>query len=608
MKPAAQTRSTNRQSSGPLRMISRPDRAAPFAAACAALVWLLLVSPANVSAQSPLQQLFDNVPGLSGKEPPPKIGGTIPPVGVEGIEYSEKDGRITLIVRDQPLSKVISLLAQLEQLNIVAANDIDAIISITLHNVPIEEALTAILDVANYTWVRRNDIILVTSLTEAAKLPADAQGRQIRVFELNFASATDVEKVINTAGFLSPVGKISINEILSTDNRRTREMVVVEDLPDSIERVAQYIAQVDQPPQQVLIEAHLLEVTLDDETRNGVNFDALFRVAGATVNVVSIPSAAMFRAPGDPLPTAPAMLATLGSNDLAALIDLLQTTTDSKTLGSPKLLVLNGQEARIQIGQTIYYSQITTTQTSSQQGAGSIETGVILRIMPRITRDGRVLLKVAPEVSAAGERSSPELPPDTSKTALETDVMLVDGQGVVIGGLIDERDSTSQSKVPWLGNLKGVGWLFRHTTVTKDRKEIIVALIPRIQPYEPQYQAYEQGELVRTGVPLFHGPLERTNRPWDPILPDGRRVTMPLRPRKAIEYYHGYPTGWPPESRGYYVPSYPMPQQQFGEPEGPVGDLPTPPLRGPFLSDEAAMMPVISDTPQQRGQVISDQK
>jgi type II secretory pathway component GspD/PulD (secretin) len=386
-------------------------------------------------------------------------------------------------------------------------------------------------------------------------------------------------------GFLSPIGKVTTTKAEATDNRRTREMVIVEDLPESLARIAAYIEQVDCPPRQVLIEAHILQVNLTDEMRCGVDFHALCRIAGSNVNVFSLPSLASATADGSgigiPTPAAPAFVATFSSHDLQAVIDALESTTDSKSLGSPKLLVLNEQEAHIQVGETIYFQQTTTTETSSQEGAGSVETGVILRITPRITQDGRVLLRVAPQVSSPiGQRTSASLPPDISRTELETDVMLGDNQGMIIGGLIKERDVTSQEKVPYLGDVKGLGWFFRHTSVTKERVEIIFALLPRIQPYNQQYQAFEQGELVKAGVPLFDGPLCRTERPWDPILPDGKRVYRPLIPRKAVCRGPG------PNSQ-YIVPPEPLPQQDFYS--APCGPPPHP--SGPFLSDEALPTP-----------------
>jgi hypothetical protein len=158
--------------------------------------------------------------------------------------------------------------------------------------------------------------------------------------------------------------------------------------------------------------------------------------------------------------------------------------------------------------------------------------------------------------------------------------------------LIKETDSVVQRKIPYLGDVKGLGWFFRHSEVTKERVEIIVALVPRIQPYDAQWQAYEQGELVKAGTPLLHGqrgPLKRAYRPWDPILPDGKRVSRPLIPRKHGHHGAGYDYGYGSE---YIVPPHPMPEQNFygacdPEVQMPVEDS----FQRPFLSDEAAPPP-----------------
>ena len=85
-------------------------------------------------------------------------------------------------------------------------------------------------------------------------------------------------------------------------------------------------------------------------------------------------------------------------------------------------------------------------------------------------------------------------------------MLLNDGQGMIIGGLINESDDVKQEKVPYFGNVKGVGFLFRRSEVTKKRTEIIVALVPRIQPYNCEYHDFEQGELVKASVPLTARP------------------------------------------------------------------------------------------------------
>lgn len=521
---------------------------------------------------APVQDSSDDV-----QPSPPPVEGTLPLSGwnAEGdVQISQtKNGLLSLVVRDASLSRVLAMLAQTQNLNIVASNDIDAVISITLRDVPIEEALTAILSVANYTWVQQNDIILITSLSSGSNLPAGVQGRQIQVFDLDFASGDVVAEAVN--GFLSPIGKVYTITSESNDNRRTRESVVVEDLPESLARIASYIGQVDQPPRQVLIEAHILQVDLEDANTQGVDFDALMRIAGERLTLKTVGFADE--------DASPAFIATLEGGDLGVVVELLQSTTDAKNLGSPKILVVNEQEARIHVGKSIgYQGSQTTTETSTFQSAQFIEVGVLLHLTPRITRDNRVLLKVRPEVSDGAINPVTELP-DTVTTELETDVMLNDGQGMVIGGLIKETDSVKQNKVPYFGDIRGVGWFFRRTEVTKKREETIVALVPRIQPYETRWQEYEQGELVKAGVPLLKGPLYRSTRPWDTVLPDGKRVAIPLVPHPNLSRQMQQHV--PPEPQ-YYVPVKPFPRQHFYD----GGDLPCESM-GPLPSDESLVMP-----------------
>jgi hypothetical protein len=170
--------------------------------------------------------------------------------------------------------------------------------------------------------------------------------------------------------------------------------------------------------------------------------------------------------------------------------------------------------------------------------------------------------------------------------------------------LIDERDVVNQQKVPWLGDVRGIGWAFRHTRREKERREVIFALIPRVQPYNQQYYEFEQGELVKTGVPLYEGPLHRVDRPWDPILPDGKRVYKRLIPAPNRPGY--WPTDYGPNGE-YVVPPRPLPQQKFYAPQCAPGQGPQQPQGNPFLSDEALPSPPMGMPMQQQIEVISDQ-
>ncbi len=521
-----------------------------------------LRQPSQYSGRVRLAQNRGAPPPEALPTPPqgtPRVEGKLPMAGWDAdVDIAQgANGRIDrLVVRDASLSKVLALLAQSYHLNIVAANDIDAVISITLHDVALDEALTAILSVANYTWVNRDGIILITSLSDSTQLSPEVQGRQTEIFELDFVSASVISETVTN--FLSPIGKMTVVESDKADNRRTRDMIVVEDIPEAIARIAAYISEVDCPPRQVLIEAHILQVELKDDEQNGVNFDALARIAGANIHfkTVGFASAA----------ASPAFLTTVNGTDLDAVIQLLQTTNDTKTLGSPKVLVLNQQEAMVHVGEDLGYQTTVTSELQSTQAPQFLQVGVLLTITPRITRDNRVLLHVRPEVSTGAIDPITQVP-NKKTTELETDVMLDDGEGMVIGGLIDEQDITNQSKIPYLGDMWRVGFLFRKSDITKQRKEVIIALVPRIRPYDPDYHNFEQGELVRAETPLYKGPLCYTDRPYDVHLADGKRVAKPyIPPPAALPQVDAGPCNycrapWPQ----YYVPQKPYPRERLAD-------------------------------------------
>jgi type II secretory pathway component GspD/PulD (secretin) len=432
------------------------------------------------------------------------------------VELNARNGQISLVVRDAPVNHVVSVLAQNQGLNLVCAENISARISIVLHGVSLDDALTAILSTVGYTWVRTKNIVHVTSLTDGKTVPPDVQGRCLEVFPLDYASGGDVDQTVQ--GLLSPVGQSFLVESSSTDLRKTRDVIVVEDLPGYLQRIKSYIYQVDHPPRQVLIEAHVLEVDLKDDRRHGVNFKHVFSVLN---NVVELELTGLAN-PGAPQ----ALFARIGGGNLEALVECLKTTTDAKTLASPRLLVVNGQEAEIQIGEQLGYRVTTTTETSTMESVDFLDLGVVLTVTPHISRDNRVLMQVEPKVSSGRINPETELPEEET-TEVRTNVLLEDGQGMVVGGLIKETDSNIQSKILCLGDLWLIGKLFQRRQVEKKRSEIIVALVPYVLPLNAEVEARTATEMMRSQTPLLHGNLETFPRPWEPSLPDA--VHSPVR-------------------------------------------------------------------------------
>lgn len=469
--------------------------------------------------------------------------------------YHSKNGRIWLMVRDAPITSVLGLIAQDNGLNIVASSEVTGQVTVTLADVRLEDALSSILVVNGYTWSRENNILLISQLNSESQSSAMAQGKQVQVFPLNYVSATDVDVVIK--GLLSPVGNSFISQTDKQDKLKTREEIVVEDLPEYLERIQQYITQIDHPPQQVYIEAHVLQVTLSDDDRHGVNFNQFFQLASTEIQLKTTGFANALASPSFSL--------GLDTPDLNMLIEWLQTTTDSKTLASPKVSVVNGQEAKIQVGEKLGYLVTTTTQTSTLQEVNFLDLGVVLKVTPQITNNNQVLMTVKPEVSSG--RINPDTGlPEEDTTEVETSILLSNGQGMVIGGLIKEIDLDSQSKVPFLGDIWVVGKLFQKHTLTRERNEIIIALIPKIMPYDQDcYCDNNSTKLQQATTPLFEGPLHRVNRPWEPRLPSP--IDNPRYYRSCcckLPYYTKLTSEYPKRPEHYFPTVYETKMEQSG--------------------------------------------
>ena len=429
-------------------------------------------------------------------------------------------GSVSINVPEAPITEILSLVARQHGMNVVTGADVIGKISVNLNDVSLEEALSAILTVNGYTWVQRENILIVSSLKSENSISPLAQGRKVRVFPLTYVSGEDINKVVT--GLLSPVGKSFATDSSPTDNRRTRGQIVVEDLPEYLGRIEEYIQASDVPPLQVLIEAHILQVELSDNTRHGVDIAGLMKISGSEVSLAT-------KGFANPAAT-PAFLLNIDGSKFDLLLEALKTTNNAKTLASPKVLAVNGQEATIQIGAKLGFLVTTTTQTSTLQNVEFLDTGVLLRVTPNIGADRQVLMTVSPEISSGRINPATGLPEEET-TEVTTTVMLQDGQAMIIGGLITEADVEGQTKIPVIGDLWGVGRLFQRRTIERERSEIIIALIPRVVPYFYEAADREELEKLRATTPLLHGPLVPIDRTGlsEAELPDAVKAPRTIR-------------------------------------------------------------------------------
>lgn len=409
------------------------------------------------------------------------------PLPLDDVELEGDSDNVSLVATEAPLPKVLQMIADHHGFNLVLGPDVSGPVTVSIRSARMDEVLDAILSVSGYRWHRNGNLLYVTSMANSANLGREVQGRTLRVFPLNFVAAADVEAV--ATGLLTTAGKAFVTESDSIDTKRTRELLVVEDMPEAVERVAEYIAIIDQPPRQVLIESHVLQIALTDDEKHGVNLRSLARVGGSEVTVT---------AKGFADESAPQGFALkIDGTDMGSLLELLRTRTNSRTLASPKLTVINNQEAKIQIGQRLSYNVATTTQTTTIQSVQFLEVGIVLTVTPMIADDGQILMSVLPKVSGGKINQSSGLPEEET-TEVSTTVLLPDGGGMVIGGLIKEETTDSLAEVPGFARIPLVGRLFRRKVDTARRNEIVVALVAHVVPDVCHVRNHELNELHQT--------------------------------------------------------------------------------------------------------------
>lgn len=559
-----------------------PNRSGATRSGSDLLEGLRTLSPAMAPAGSPTGERAQEV------RPRDVLRG---PASLELLPATARE-LVSLDAQGASLTDVLRMIARNHGLNLVVGPDVTGQVTLSVENAELDEVLDAILGVAGYTWHRRGNLLYVTRLSATVPIGAKLQGRQLRVFSVNYISAADAEGV--ATGLLSPVGKSFISESDPLDQTRTREILAVEDIPEALARIEAYLAQVDRPPRQVLIEAHILQVVLDDEHRHGINIGNMLRAGGANLS---------FETLGYANPDAKSgMLITLQGNDVDSLVEMIQSNTVSRTLASPKVLVANRQEANIQIGKRLSYLTTTTTQTSTVQSVQFLDTGVVLHVLPVIGDDGQVLMQIQPKVSGGQTNQDTGLPEEES-TELSTTVLLPDGGGVVIGGLIKEDDLDSLSQVPWFSKLPYVGRLFERKQVTTQRTEIIIALVTRVVPTVEMTRHHELEELQRVLPPYAAADL-RSSPPDDPecIVPEylapelfapqfaAPRMPAAVPPQGAIPHYESTPYESAPRYEPPPPPAAPIPGPP-PEADTPSADTPSadmPPAGSPSADGSAA--------------------
>lgn len=301
---------------------------------------------------------------------------------------------------------------------------------------------------------------------------------ETEIFDLKYAKPADIKTHLTDALTTGP-GEIFVDE--------RSNKVIVSDLPEKMKKIERMVSALDEAPQQVFIEAEILQITLKEEYQRGIDWDKVF---SRTPNFTgTFPSSPSFTPSPELASTDLFQIAvgTLVPDKYSATLQLLKTFGDTKILSRPRIAAINNQEAKIMVGSREAYVSQTLSQAESttvtSESVEFIDVGVKLNVVPSINKDGFVTLKIKPEVSSVRETLTTALEstiPIVETSEAETVVKVKDGTMIMIAGLMKEDKRRDTTGIPLVCRIPLLGALFGSRATLDKKTELIVFLTPHI--------------------------------------------------------------------------------------------------------------------------------
>ncbi|AJI47881.1 type IV pilus secretin PilQ family protein [Francisella philomiragia] len=402
---------------------------------------------------------------------------------VEGFNVNEP---ITISFKDTPVQTVLQVLSEFAGLNLVVSSSVRGNVSIDLKNVPWNEVMNIVLVSKGLATKKMSSILYVATAAEiAAQEQLELQTKRslennatlvTEFIPLNYTTAQAAQTVITSmakqnGGIMSPRGSI-------TSDTRTNTLIVT-DTEEKIPLIRNVINEIDVPNDQVLIEARIVEVTRTSGLELGFNY-TVSHPSGVDVGLKTFGTASE----SDTVVASTAKLAyTLaGGLSLEMEIRALENESLANQVASPHLVVANNETAFIKDGQDVPYQQATAS------GAASVafqEAVLELQVTPQIAPDGNIVMEVLVTKNSVGASSGKtstgeDLPPIIDKREVTTKVMVKDGETVVIGGIYSKKQIETRNKIPFLGDIPYLGYLFSNTVIGDTDSELLIFITPKI--------------------------------------------------------------------------------------------------------------------------------
>lgn len=393
--------------------------------------------------------------------------------------------RISINVKEIPVPDLLNMIADTSGFNIIIDQEISKMppLSLTLTNVPWDQALDTIMNLSKLVADKNANILIMKTLSQASKekeeqlkttaLKEGLEPLVTRVFLVNYATLADISKIIKD--YLTPV-----RATMQSDERTNS--LIVKDTVDSIDRIKKIIETLDTQTPQILIEAKIVEATENYSKAIGLTNGISFGYDPIGVGAAPLGPGFSFSTAG-----APALGATIGVYKRLLGLDfklqLLESESKGRVISTPRVVTQNKKAATISsMQQTSFRVQQPATGNSPALATfQNISANLTLTVTPQVTNDGAISLLINLMKSSFGTRPSADAPPNMNTRNITTNVLVDNGSTVVIGGLYQTDTLDTISGIPYLKDLPLIGWLFRSpkSNIT-NKNELIIFMTPRI--------------------------------------------------------------------------------------------------------------------------------
>ncbi|MFO7830812.1 MAG: type IV pilus secretin PilQ [Desulfuromonadaceae bacterium] len=411
---------------------------------------------------------------------------------------------VSLVFDDADIRKILRLISEISDINLIVAEEVQGTISLRLQDVPWDQALDLILEIQELGMIQKGNVARVLPLEkiqamETQRLRAKQEVKrledtQTEIFAINYKDADSFEDVIDD--ILSDQGEVQVIE--------GSKKIMVNDIPSKLEEVRAILKQLDEPVKQVMIEARIVEANTSDGIDLGINWgftynndasnrnvdddtdeigdpDGGVSLSGLAESALSMGGAFLLPASGNTAGIGGSMTFGRTGYDTSVLdlrISALETSGRGRVVSSPKVMALDGEIAKIEQGTSIPYQSVSDQGTTTEFEDATLS----LEVTPEINPDNTIIMEILASNSTVGNTvntgagSAPAI--DTKEA--ETKLLLKNGETTVIGGIYVENEQNGETGTPLLKDIPLLGHLFKSRSKSNSRSELLIFITPRI--------------------------------------------------------------------------------------------------------------------------------